>query len=103
MADVTYTRPPVPAGYQQVSAGPNTVGTLTIPTDSRYAIIKVVSAAGNYRDDGTSPASASGGGYPLAVGDIITLMSAEQLVAFEFICTGDDETVLEVLYYKISV
>ena len=96
---VEHQIPPIPVGYEQATADPITVGTLTLPTNARYAKIRVASAAGKYRDDGTSPTSASG--YPLAVSDDITLTSAEQISAFEFICASADETVLDVLYYKI--
>jgi hypothetical protein len=96
---VEHQKPPIPAGYEQVWAGTYTAVGLTIPTDARYAIFKTASGAGRYRDDGTPPTSMSG--YLLAVNDIVTLTSAEQLVGFEVICTTADTMILEVLYYKI--
>lgn len=97
---VEYTHPPIPAGFESVSAGPFTAVALTVPTGARYATIRVASANGRFRDDGTSPTSASG--YRLIVDGEIELISRKQLDNFEFICASGDETVLEVLYYELS-
>lgn len=98
---VEYSHPPIPAGYQKLSVT-SAAGGLTVPTDARYAIIKVASGSGRYRDDGTDPTSQSG--YPVTTNDEIKLISAKQLDAFKAILTTDieDYATFEVLYYKLS-
>jgi len=97
---VEYSHPPIPAGYQQLTVT-SAAGGLTVPTDARYAIIKVASGSGRYRDDGTNPTSQSG--YPVTTDDEIKLISADQLADFKAILTTDleDYATFEILYYKI--
>ena len=102
---IEHIKPPSPAGYELVEAGPNTVKSLTVPTDARYALIKVSSAAGYFRDDGTNPTSASG--FPLAVATTnnvydLELTSGKQLADFRIISQADGWTRVDVVYYKLN-
>jgi hypothetical protein len=97
---VEYPKPPIPAGYEAVASIDNaTAKTLTVPDDARYAIVKAITAAVRFRDDGTAPTSASG--YSIAANGEVELTSAKQLENFKVIAV-DTTASLEVLYYKLS-
>ena len=102
---IEHSKPPIPAGYELIEVDPITVASLTVPTDARYALIKVASAAGRFRDDGTNPTSASG--FPLAVAGTdnvydLELTSGKQLADFRIISQSDSGTRVDVVYYKLS-
>ena len=99
MANVEHIKPPIPAGYQQLAVTSAAVVALTIPTGSRYAVIKVVTNSIRYRDDGTNPQTTSG--MPMDANDMIELTSREQLSAFKAIAQATSGE-LEILYYKLS-
>lgn len=65
-------------GYQQFTA--TTATSLTVPSQSKYALIEVEAAA-RWRDDGTSPTASVG--MPLASGE--SMWYAGDLDAFEII------------------
>jgi hypothetical protein len=95
--------PRYPAGYEQVTIDAITAeGLASIPTNATYAIIKSTTHDFRYRDDGTSPTSASGFPVGSASGDggIVELDSAEKIEGFRAIGTVDANSVLEVIYYK---
>jgi hypothetical protein len=72
---------PKACGYVQVT-GLSSAGTLgAIPAGSVYAIIQVESQPVRWRDDGTSPTTASG--MQMNVGDV--LIYDGQLAAIKFI------------------
>lgn len=52
-----------PCGYQQVAC--DTVQSLTVPTDARWALFKAEAQTVRIRDDGTAPLAAVG--FPLLV------------------------------------
>lgn len=54
-----------PLGYQQISS-PAASTALTVPDNSKMAVISVETQAVRYRDDGTAPTAAIG--MPLAAG-----------------------------------
>jgi len=97
---VEHTKPPISAGFEAVNSIDNaTAKTLTVPDAARYAIVKVITAAIRFRDDGTAPTSASG--YSVAANGEIELTSRYQLDNFKVIAV-DSGASLEVLYYKLS-
>jgi len=96
---IEYLRPYKPAGFQAIATLTSaTVQGLTIPTDARYAKVRVVSQPIRWRDDGTNPTSASG--YEVAANGEIELISREQLAGFKAVAK-DTSAGLEVLFYKI--
>jgi hypothetical protein len=96
---IEYLRPHKPAGFVAVATVTNaTAQSLTIPTDARYAIVKVLAQPVRYRDDGTAPTSVSG--YEVLANGTIELISREQLAGFQVIAK-DTSAGLEVLFYKI--
>lgn len=97
---VDYTKPPIPAGFATVdSIDSATAKGLTVPTDARYAVVKAITAAVRFRDDGTNPTSLVG--YSIAQNGEIILTSAKQLSAFKVIAQ-DTTASLEVVFYKLS-
>ncbi len=100
MAYVAFIKPPIPAGYQQLTVENTAVG-LTVPDGARFAIIKVASQSCRFRDDGTNPLSTLG--MPLTTSDgLFDLTSRQQLTAAKFIRDTDNNATLEILYYKLS-
>lgn len=95
---IEYSRPHRPAGWETTTLTSTTAGTLTIPTDARYAKIKVLTQAVRYRDDGTAPSSVLG--YSVAANGEIDLISYEQMENFKIIAQ-ESGAVLEILYYKV--
>jgi hypothetical protein len=96
---IEYTRPHKPAGFQAIATLTNaTAQALTIPTDARYAKVRVVAQPIRWRDDGTNPTSQSG--YEVAANGEIDLISREQLAGFKAIAKSTNAG-LEILYYKI--
>jgi hypothetical protein len=98
--EVKHIKPPVPAGFEAVASIDNaTAKTLTVPTGARHAVIKAITAAVRFRDDGTAPTSVAG--YSIAANGEIELTSKKQLDDFKVIAV-DGTASLEVLYYKLS-
>jgi len=97
---VEYKKPPIPAGYQQLTVA-DTAIALTVPDGARFATIKIASQSCRFRDDGTNPLSTSG--MPLTTSDsLFELTSRQQLTAARFIRDTDNSATLEILYYKLS-
>ena len=94
---VEYSRPSRPAGFESISLTTATVGSLTIPTDARYAKVKVLTQAVRVRLEGT-PTSLSG--FSVAANGEIDLISYDELAGFKAVAQVNG-AVLEVLYYKI--
>lgn len=98
---IDYSKPHKPAGWEAITLYTGTEGTakgLTIPTDARYAKIKVVDNAIRFRDDGTDPTSAVG--YSISANGEIELISYEQMEGFKAV-SQDTAGGLEILYYKV--
>lgn len=95
---IEYTRPSTPAGFQTITlANTASVGTLTIPTDSRYARVQVRTQAVRVNLAGT-PTSLVG--FSIAANGEIELMSYKELAGFKAVAQANG-AVLEILYYKI--
>ncbi len=96
---IQYDRPHKPAEYSAVATITSaTAVELTAPTGARYAVVKVISNPIRVRDDGTAPTSVSG--FSLEVGDIVNLLSREQIAGFKAIAQ-DGNAGLEISYYTI--
>jgi hypothetical protein len=95
---IEHKKPHLPAGFQALTVGNTAVG-LTVPTDARYAILRVITEDIRYRDDGTNPTGTVG--MLAKVDEFIELTSRQQLAAFKAIRDGGSNGGLEILYYKI--
>lgn len=86
-----------PIGFQTI-ADVSTATGLTVPDTATKALIQVLGANANWRDDGTSPTKGAGGGFQLAVQD--SMLYVSDLSAIEFIEATDTETSrINIVYY----
>ncbi len=94
---IKHLKPHIPAGFQHLPVG-STAVKLTVPTNARYAMVRVMDDNIRFRDDGPTASSATG--YPLREKEEIEIISREQLAAFNAISTGGTAS-LAVRYYEI--
>ena len=88
----------LPLGYEAI-ADVSTATGLTVPENARIALIQVLTADANWRDDGTDPTKGVGGGFQLSALD--SFMYVGDLNAIKFIEATDTETSsVNIVYYK---
>lgn len=103
--EVKHSVPPIPNGFQQLTVSDTeTAVALTVPANSRYALIRVLDDDVRVRMDGTDPTSLSG--FPLRFDDSypLELTSKKQLDDFKVVRDdlSTENATLFILYYKVN-
>ena len=93
----------VAIGYQKLTTNTNSQ-SLTIPDNTRYALIKVESTVASnvarYLQLGDKLPPTSTDGISLSANDVITIHGYQNLINFRIIRTGISTTTLHIEYYK---
>jgi len=104
--EVKYPIPPTPSGFEQLTVSSTSVeaGLASIPTNARYALIRVLDDDVRIRMDGTAVTSLVG--FPLRFDDArwLELTSRKQLDDFKVIrdTLSSENATLYVMYYQLT-
>lgn len=91
---------PVAIGYQKLTVAGTAVG-LTVPADSRYAVITVETTATiRYLELGASTLPTSTDGLPKSNLDVFDVLGYSNLINFRAIQTAAGTHTLHIQYYK---
>ncbi len=89
-------------GYEAITVN-NTIKRLTVPTDAKYALMKLVSTAtgnaANYLETG-SVAVTTSVGMPISDGTVFDVTDTQNLASFQIIQSQAGTHTLHVQYYK---
>lgn len=88
----------IPKGYEKLSVTAS-AQSLTVPSNTNRALLRLEDAKVRYRDDGTSPTASEG--MPLEIGDTLEINGETNLEKFEAIRTGASSGTLYILYYLV--
>ncbi len=69
-------------GYEHIDDTSSAVGVTTTGLNARVAIVQAITAAVNWRDDGTDPTAGDDGGMQLAAGESFLYVGTLQTLKF---------------------